>query len=236
MKKFIVSIGIILAVLIAALAAFGQNANNANQTQQQNIRQRFQNMSPEQRQKLREEMLQKRQQRENMSVEERQKLRSEMRERLNSRPEAMGYEQQLSSIKVIQEQVAKLKAAVEATAPENRKQMRDLPPEERTKLREKMTAAMRERQRSIIAIEQELAKFRAPARPVTDPRLRISELQSIHALAVKEKATQTAARLERFIARYEREFQGRIRTPMRGPLEGEPRQRMERPARPEKTE
>ena len=235
MKRFIVSIGIVLAVLTAVLAAFGQNANNANEVQQ-NMRQKFQNLTPEQRQKLREEMLQKRQQRENMSVEERKKLRAEMRERINSSPQAMGYEQQLDSIKKIEEQVAKLKAAVEATSPENRKQMRDLPPEERTKLREKMTAAMRERQRAIRTIEQELAKFRVPERPITDARQRISELQSIHALAVKEKATQTAASLERFIARYEREFQGRIRTPMRGPLEGEPRQRLERPARPEKTE
>ena len=235
MKRHIVSIGIVLAVLTAVLAAFGQNANNANEVQQ-NMRQKFQNLTPEQRQKLREELLQKRQQQENMSVEERQKLRAEMRERLNSSPQAMGYEQQLDSIKKIEEQVAKLKAAVEATSPENRKQMRDLPPEERTKLREKMTAAMRERQRAIRTIEQELAKFRVPERPITDARQRISELQSIHALAVKEKATQTAARLERFIARYEREVQGRIRTPMRGPLEGEPRQRMERPARPEKTE
>ena len=236
MKRHIVSIGIVLAVLTAVLAAFGQNANNANEAQQQNMRQKFQNLTPEQRQKLREELLQKRQQRENMSVEERKKLRAEMRERLNSSPQAMGYEQQLNSIKTIEEQVAKLKAAVEATSPENRKQMRDLPPEERTKLREKMTAAMRERQRAIRTIEQELAKFRVPERPITDARQRISELQSIHALAVKEKATQTAASLERFIARYEREFQGRIRTPMRGPLEGEPRQRLERPARPEKTE
>lgn len=235
MKRHIVSIGIVLAVLTAVLAAFGQNANNANEVQQ-NMRQKFQNLTPEQRQKLREELLQKRQQQENMSVEERQKLRAEMRERLNSSPQAMGYEQQLDSIKKIEEQVAKLKAAVEATSPENRKQMRDLPPEERTKLREKMTAAMRERQRAIRTIEQELAKFRVPERPITDARQRISELQSIHALAVKEKATQTAASLERFIARYEREFQGRIRTPMRGPLEGEPRQRLERPARPEKTE
>jgi hypothetical protein len=171
-----------------------------------------------------------------MSIEERQKLRAEMRERFNSSTQAMGYEQQLSSIKTIEEQVAKLKATIEATSPENRKQMRDLPQEERAKLREKMTAAMREQQKSIRAIEQELAKFRAPARPVTDPRLRISELQAIHVLAVKEKAAQTAARLERFIASYELELQGRVRTPMQGSLEGEPGQRRERPARPEKTE
>jgi hypothetical protein len=60
MKRFIVSIGIVLAVLIAALAAFGQDANRANQAQQQNVQQKFQNMTPEQREKLKEEMRQRR--------------------------------------------------------------------------------------------------------------------------------------------------------------------------------
>jgi uncharacterized membrane protein len=236
MKKFILSIGIVLAVLLASFAAFAQNANRANPAQQQNMRQRFQNMSPEQRQKLREEMLQRRQQWQNMSDEERQKFRAEMLERFGSESQGMDYDQQLKSIKVIEEQLAKLKAAVEAVSPENRERTRELPEEERTSLREKMTAAMRERQASIRAIEQELAKLRAPARPVTPPRLRTSELQAIQKLAVEENAPRTAERLQRFIAGYERELRGRVLTPMQRPREGEPKQRLERPARPEKTE
>ena len=242
MKRYVVSIGIVLAVLIAAFSygvltssAFGQDANNANKAQQ-NMPRRIQNMTPEQREKLREEMRQQRQRWQNMSEEERAKLREQMRQRMSPSSRGIGYEEQLKSIKVIEEQVAKLKAAVEAASPENRKQMRDLTPEERTKLREKMAAVMRERYTTIRAIEQELAKLRGPGRPITEPSLRISELQSIQKLAVEEKATRTAERLERFIARYERGAQGRVRTPMQAPREGEPRQRRPRPARSEKTE
>lgn len=244
MKRYVVSIGIVLAVLIAAFSyfvltdrAFGQDEDRAARVEQrENMRQRFQNMTPEEREKFREEMRQRREQWENMSDEERQKFRAEMSERLGPRPEVMGYEEQIKSIKAIEEQLAKLKAAVEATAPENRSRIRELPEEERTKLREKMMTAMRERQTAIRAIEQELAKLRGPGRTFTDPRMRINELQSIQKLAVEEKATKTAERLERFIARYERETQGRVRPPMQGPREGQPRQRRERPARLEKNE
>jgi hypothetical protein len=61
---------------------------------------------------------------------------------------------------------------------------------------------------------------------------RLSELREIHKLAVKEKATQTADRLDKLIMAYQRGSVRRER-PLR---EGEPRQRRERPARPEKTE
>jgi uncharacterized membrane protein len=237
MKRYIVSIGIVLAVLIAAFNAFGQDANRAGRVEQrENMRERFQNMTPEEREKFRQEMRERRQQWENMSDEEREKFRAEMSERFGPSSRGMEYEQQLESIKAIEEQVARLKAAIEAASPENRSRIRELPEEERTKLREKMMAAMRERQAAIRAIEQELEKLKGPGRTVTDPRVRISELQSIHKLAVEEKATRTAERLERFIARYERETLGRVRPPMQGPREGEPRPRRERPARPEITE
>jgi hypothetical protein len=250
MKRCIVSIGIVLAVLIAAFSygvltdkAFGQDEETPAQKmhrerreQAESMREKYQNMTPEEREKFRTEIRQRRRQWENMSDEEREKFRAEMSERLGPSSQSMGYDEQLMSIKAIEEQVAKLKAAVEASKPENRSRLRELPQEERTKLREKMMAAMRERQTAIRAIEKELAKLKGPERAVADPRLQISELKSIHKLAVEEKATRTAERLQRFIARYERETLGRVRPPMQGSREGEPRQRRERPARPQKTE
>jgi hypothetical protein len=95
---------------------------------------------------------------------------------------------------------------------------------------------MRERYTTIRTIEQELAKLGGSGRPYTDTRLRISELQSIHKLTVEEKATRTAESLEKFVARYECETQGRVRPPMQTSREGEPRQRRPRPVRSEKTE
>jgi hypothetical protein len=237
MKRYVVLIGIVLAVLIAALNAFGQNEDRAGRAEQrQNMRQRFQNMSPEEREKFRTEMLERRKQWENMSDEDRAKLRDQMRERFGSRPEGMGREAQLKSIKAIEEQVAKLKAAVEAAAPENLSRLRELSAEDRAKLREKMMAAMRERQIAIRAIEQELAKLGGPRRPATVSEARLSELRAIHKLALREKATQTADRLDKLIMGIQRGSVGREQPPVREPREGQERPRRERPVRQEKSE
>jgi len=233
MKRYVVSIAIVLAVLMVAFKAFGQNQERAGLAEQrQDMRQRFQNMSPEEREKFRAEMLERRQQWENMSDEERAKLRDQMRERFGTRTAGIRRDEQVKSIKAIEEQVARLKAAVEVTAPENRDKLRDLPEEERAKLREKMMAAMRERQTAIRAIEQELAKLKGPGRPAIESEARLSELRAIHKLALREKATQTADRLDKLIVGYQREsVGGDDRPPVRGPREGEPRPRRERPAR-----
>ena len=232
MKRYVVLITIVSAVLIAAFNAFGQDEEKAGQAEQrQTLRDRFRTMSPEEREKLMAEMEERRKKFQNMSDEERQKFRAEMSERFGSRPESMGRDAQLKSIKAIEAQVAKLKAAVEAGTPENRERLRELSQEDRAKLREKMMAAMRERQMAIRAIEQELAKLRGSRRPATVSEARLSELRAIHKLAVREKATQTADRLNKLIAGYQRGSQGRMRPPVRGPREGEPRPRRERPVR-----
>jgi len=237
MKRYVVSIAIVLAVLIVAFNAFGQNEQGADRADQRpDMRQRFQNMSPEEREKFRAEMLERRKQWENMSDEDKAKLREEMRERFGSRPEGMGRDAQLKSIKAIEAQVAKLKAAVEVGTPENRSRLRELSAEDRAKLREKMMAAMRERQMAIRAIEQELAKLKGPGRPVMEPRARLNELRAIQKLAEKEKATQTADRLDKLIVSYQRESQSRLRSLEQRPREGEPGPRRERPVRQEKTE
>ena len=244
MKRYVVSIAIVLAVLMVAFSsgvltdkAFGQNQERAVQSEQrQDMRQRFQNMSPEEREKFRTEMLEKRNQWENMSEEEKAKLRDQMRERFGTRAAGIRRDEQVKAIKAIEEQVARLKKAVDVTAPENRARLREIPEEDRAKLREKMMTAMRERQTAIRAIEQELAKLKGPGRPATESESRLSELRAIHKLALREKATQTADRLDKLIVGYQRGSVGGDRPPVRGPREGEPRTRRERPVRQEKTE
>jgi hypothetical protein len=237
MKRYVVSIVIVLAVLIVAFNAFGQNQERAGRAeQQQDIRQRWEKMSPEEREKFRAKMEERRKKFENMSDEERAKLRDQMRGRIGSRSTAIGRDEQLKSIKTIEAQVAKLKASVGVTMPENRSQLRELSDEERAKLREKMMAAMRERQMAIRAIEQELVKLKGPGRPATESQARLSELRAIHKLALKEKATQTADRLDKLIVVYQRGSVSRGRPPVRGPREGEQRLRRERSVKQEKTE
>ena len=241
MKRYLISMVAVLVVLAVAWGAFAQDEETPAQgvqrerrAQAEIARQRFQNMSEEEREKYRAEMRAMREKFENMSEEEREKFRAEMRERFGAGRPVTGRQEQLKAVEAIEELVAKLKAAIEAIpGREDRSRFRDLSEEERTNLRGKMAKAGRERQTAIRAIEQLLAKLRGPARP--QPQVSFGELRTIHDLAVKEKATQTTRRLERLIARYQRESGDREREPGQRPerLERPPRERpdRERPAR-----
>lgn len=232
MNKCIVSIAVALTVLMA-WPVRAQNQPGAERPEQfQNMRERWQNMSDEEREKFRTEMRERRQQWENMSEEDKEKLRAQMRERLETRPAPMGPEEQLAAIKEIEGQLAKLKASLEAAAAPDRSRMRDLSQEERDKLREKMIAAMRDRQTAIRTIEDQLAKLRGPLRPGPEPRAPIGELKAIHDLAVKENATETAARLEKLMASYRGEFRRGDQPQEPRPRGDMDRPRPERPARP----
>ena len=232
MKRYLILIVVVLVVLVVAWGAFAQDEESAGQAAQwQNMRQRFQNMSEEEKEKFRAEMRQRRERYQNMSEEEREKFRAEMQQRFGGARFSLSREAQLEKVKAIEELVAKLKAVVTGTAPGARGSFRDLSQEERTKLRDKMTKAALERQLLIKSIEQQLAELRGPGRPQAGRQPSIGELRAIHDLAVKEKATQTAGRLERLIARYQRESRGgRAREPQQRPERLERPQR-ERPAR-----
>ena len=238
MKRYMVLIAVVSAVLITAFNAFGQDEETTAQKverlrkEQQAQRQRFQSMSPEEREKFIAEMEQRRKQYQNMSDEERAKLREQMRGRNRTGPGSLGRDEQLKSIKAIETQLAKLKAAVEAGVPENSEQLRELSQEERLKIREKTMTATRERQTAIRAIERELTRLRGPSRPARVSDARLGELREIHKLAIKEKATQTADRLDKLIMGIQRGSAVREQTPG----ESQDRPRRERPTRPEKTE
>ncbi|MFH1715938.1 MAG: redoxin domain-containing protein [Planctomycetota bacterium] len=215
MKRYMSSIVIVLAVPVMAYIAFGQGLapggeRGAGQTEQrQNMRERLRNMSEE----------------------EREKFRAEMRDRAIFRPGGMGREEQLKAIAAIEDELAKLKAAVN-DMPDVQSRFQDLSEEDRAKLREKMAGAVRDRQMAIRAIEQQLAKLEAPGRLQSESRARISELKEIHDLAVKEEATQTANRLQKLIAAYlgeSRSAEGRIGAEPGADAARPPR---ERPARP----
>jgi len=227
MKRYTVQLVKVLAVLMAAQTAFGQS-DRAVRGDRPRVSPRFQDMSAAEREKFRAEMEERRKQYEKMSPEEREKFRAEMRERFGSRPQVLGREQQLEVVAAIQEQLNKLKAAVERIDPEARSRMRDVPEAERAELRQKMAAAMRDRLNAVRGIEQELAKLRFPGRSgLEPPRPDINELRVIHGLAVKEKATETAKSIEKLMARYRGQAPGRARP-------DQPRPRPERPPRPDR--
>ena len=88
MKKYLISTVVIVMALVVAWPVLGQREGG----EAREGRRRFQDMSEEERARMRERF-------QNMSEEEREKFRAEMREKLGSRPPFVGREEQLKAVK-----------------------------------------------------------------------------------------------------------------------------------------
>lgn len=208
MKKYL-TILIALVVLLAAYPIFGQRegrtagrggggAGMFMMTPEQ--REKWRDMSQEEREKLMAEMREKWQ---NMSEEEREKARAQMRERFGARGRRLGREDQLKAIEAIEKQLVNLKKGIQAQ-PTERRSFQDMSQGERSKLREEFTKAREERNKAIQAIVTQIARLQGQSEPAEDEQLIIintGQLKPIHELAVKEKAKETAQRLEMLMSR-----------------------------------
>jgi uncharacterized membrane protein len=217
MKKHLILTLVAVVVLSAAWAAFAQREGAATGrrgggagmfmlTPEQ--REKWRDMSQEERQKLMAEMREKWQ---NMSEEEREKARAQMRERFGGRGRRLGREDQLKAIEAVEKQLANLKKGIQAQSTE-RRSFRDLSEDERNKLREEFTKAREERNNAFKAIITQIARLQGQSEPAEGEELLIintAQLKPIHELAVKEKAKETAQRLERLMSRGQGGFGGR---------------------------
>ncbi|MHC4104206.1 MAG: hypothetical protein ACYSR9_04645 [Planctomycetota bacterium] len=189
MKRYLILTVAVLVVLTAAWAAFGQREGGGEG------RRRGQNLTEEQRTRMRE----MRERWQNMSEEEREKARAEMRQRFGGRGRRMGREDQLKAIEDVEKQLASLKKGIQAQ-PTERPSFRDMSEEERNKFREQFTKAREERNKAFKAIITQIARLQGQRQPAEGEELLIintAQLKSIQELAVKEKAKETAQRLER---------------------------------------
>jgi len=179
MRKFVVSGIIVLTVFACSVAISGQPSEGPKEEQTRQL------------EKIREQWP-------DMSEQEKAKLRTDMRSQVGSR--VLSLEVQLQALKEIEEQVTKLKSALESMI-EIRKQYQNMTDEQR----EKIGKLSITRQQASAEIEKQLDKlrFRGQKRPVGEPRIRLNELKEIQQLAVKEKATETAKMLENFISSYQ---------------------------------
>jgi len=207
MKKYL-TILIALVVLLAAYPIFGQREGGATGRRGGDAgmfrlspeqREKWRDMSQEERQKLMAEMRKKWQ---NMSEGEREKAMAQMRQRSGGRGQRMGREDQLKAIEAVEKQLANLKKGIQAQ-PTERRSFRDLSEEERTKLREESTKAREERDKAFKAIITQIARLQGQREPAEGEELLIintGQLKPIQELAVKEKAKETAQRLERLMS------------------------------------
>ena len=169
MKKYAIPAVILLAILALVMVSYGQ---------------------PQDRETMRERW-------QNMSEEERAAFRERMRERgFGAR---LSREDQEKAIKAIEEQVAKLKAAVQVERPQGGFQ--DLSEEERNKLRQ----SFRDRRNALQAIVTQIAALQGRTQPeAEDARFIIIntvDLKPIQEMAEKEKAKETAQLLARMATR-----------------------------------
>ncbi len=222
MKKSLVSIVVVLVILATSWTVFGQEEARRGQPREgrdwrmfqmlspeeaAQMREKWQSMSEEEREKFRAQMREKW---EKISEEEKGKLNIRMRERFGSRRE-----QQLEAIKAIEEQLGKLKARIEATASNEQRPFQELSDEERTKLRESFSKAREGRRSALKTIMAQIAILQGKTPPAEDEELIIvstGKLKAIRELALKEKAMETAGRLE-MIGRGPRGFGGWHRGP-----------------------
>ncbi len=192
MKKQICLALIAVVVLSTAWTVFAQREGGGERSTE---RRRSENLSEEQRTRMRE----MRERFQNMSEEEREKARAEMRQRFGGRGRRMGREDQLKAIEDVEKQLASLKKGIQAQ-PTERRSFRDMSEEERTKMREASTKAREERNAAFKAIITKIARLQGQREPAEGEELLIintAQLKSIQELAVKEKAKETAQRLER---------------------------------------
>ena len=172
MKKYAIPVVVVLAVLAVTWAAFGQAQDRAA------MRERFQNMSEE----------------------ERAKFREQMRARGGgARRSRMSPEDQQKAIKAIEEALVKVKAAAQIQRPQGGFQ--DMSEEERNKL---MTA-YRDRSTALNAIVAQVALLQGRTQPEAEGArfliINTEDIKPIQEAATKEKAEETSRLLERLISR-----------------------------------
>jgi hypothetical protein len=169
MKKYAIPAVIILAVLALVMVSFGQAQDR------EAMRERFRNMSEE----------------------ERAAFRERMRERgFGGR---LSREDQEKAVKEIEAQLAKLKAAIQVERPQGGFQ--DLSEEQRNKLRQSFT----DRRTALQAIVTQVAALQGRRQPeAEDARFIIIntvDIKPIQEMAEKEKAKETAELLARMASR-----------------------------------
>lgn len=227
MKRYLISMTVVLAVLLTAWAVFAQEAGTSTPAGKDLREKRFRpdvNKSADANRPI-------------MSEEEKAKFRAQMREKFLSGRPLLGREEQMKVIAAIEEQIAKLKSLVEAQiGPEELDKTKELAAEEKAKLREKFAKAREERQKIVETIEQNIAKLRGE-RPRMEERHQtlITELQAIRDLSKQENAVETTKRLEQLIEKQkELEVRAPGPPPPRLPPPGLPPQGPERMPGPEK--
>ncbi len=206
MKRYPITICSIMVLFLFVWTALAQRPERPSRPPTTGPGDQRRDLSDQEREELRQRW-------QNMSEEERERLRNEMRERFGSRGgRFMSREEQLKAIETIKEQLVKLQAVIEKSNNEDWRRLRDLPEEEREKLRNQLDKANEERQQATDAIVAQIARLQGQ-RPAADDEdyliINIDDLRRVQEIADREQAEQTSRNIDRLIRRRSGSFEGR---------------------------
>jgi len=126
-----------------------------------------------------------------------------------SRGRGLSRELRLKAVAVIEEQLTKIKSGLESSSG-GRERGQNLSDEERTARREQYRKLREQQQQSIAIIEDQIAKLQGQRTLQAKHDESIGKLNAIRDLALKEKAVETAAAIEKLIAEQKKEFEARL--------------------------
>jgi len=115
----------------------------------------------------------------------------------------------MKALDAIQQNAAKLKAAMEAPA-RGMQDFQNLSEDERTKMRDEFTKRREEQQKLIADMETELARFKGASQLWREHEESVAPLKDLLASAQGEKATATAGKIEQMIAQRQKQFEEKL--------------------------
>ena len=120
-------------------------------------------------------------------------------------------EAQQKAIAAMQEQLGKLKAMMEQAGQGMQgRNFQDMSDEERTKMREEMTKRREEQTKIMADMQQQMDILKGGRQMMTEHQAAMEPLKELLASAQAEKATATAAKIEKLIAEKQKQFEAKV--------------------------
>ncbi|MEN6427093.1 MAG: hypothetical protein ABFE13_17195 [Phycisphaerales bacterium] len=120
-------------------------------------------------------------------------------------------EAQQNALTALQEQVAKLKAMTEqAQQAMQGRNFQDMTDDERTKMREEFTKRREEQAKIMASMQQQMDILKGGRQLMVEHQESLAPLKDLLASAQGEKATATAAKIEKLIAERQKQFDDKM--------------------------
>ncbi len=120
-------------------------------------------------------------------------------------------EAQQNALTALQEQVAKFKAMMEQPPQAMQgRNFQDMTDEERTKMREEFTRRREEQQAIMAAMQKQIDTLKGGRQLIVEHQESLAPLKELLTSAQSEKATATAAKIEKLIADRQKQFEDKM--------------------------